>query len=190
MTIDERLAAITHRMEQHRAEIVPFATWLLAQRPHHVVEIGVRWGGTSALWHELATGTVVGVDRPGPDSLAARDAAEVVRTLVERYPRFRYVEGDSHVEPTRETVLAALNHEPIDFLFLDGDHSYEGVTKDWAMYSPLVRPGGVVAFHDIVDSPLIRQAGHGVYRFWRELTGDKREWSVRAAWGGIGAVKA
>ena len=36
----------------------------------------------------------------------------------------------------------------IDFLFLDGDHSYEAVNKDWELYSPLLSIGSIVAFHD------------------------------------------
>jgi hypothetical protein len=38
--------------------------------------------------------------------------------------------------------------DPIDFLFLDGDHSETGVQKDWDDWHPYVIPGGVVAFHD------------------------------------------
>jgi predicted O-methyltransferase YrrM len=37
-----------------------------------------------------------------------------------------------------------------DFLFIDGDHTYQGVKQDFQMYSPLVKKGGIVAFHDIV----------------------------------------
>ncbi|MBR8834058.1 MAG: class I SAM-dependent methyltransferase [Stigonema ocellatum SAG 48.90 = DSM 106950] len=36
----------------------------------------------------------------------------------------------------------------IDFLFIDGDHSYESVKKDWDLYSSLLKPGAIVAFHD------------------------------------------
>jgi len=36
----------------------------------------------------------------------------------------------------------------IDLLFIDGDHSYEACLADWRAYGPLVRKGGVVAFHD------------------------------------------
>jgi len=46
-----------------------------------------------------------------------------------------------------------LNGEPLDFLFIDGDHTYEGVKRDFEMYSPLVRNGGIIAFHDIVKHP-------------------------------------
>ena len=38
--------------------------------------------------------------------------------------------------------------EPIDFLLIDGDHSYEGCLRDWEEWSPFVIRGGVVAFHD------------------------------------------
>jgi predicted O-methyltransferase YrrM len=41
----------------------------------------------------------------------------------------------------------------LDFLFIDGDHTYEGVKQDFEMYTPLVRKGGLVAMHDIVPPP-------------------------------------
>lgn len=37
---------------------------------------------------------------------------------------------------------------PIDFLFIDGDHSYDGCLRDWQDWSRFVVRGGVVAFHD------------------------------------------
>lgn len=37
---------------------------------------------------------------------------------------------------------------PVDFVFVDGDHSYEGLRGDWEAWAPLVAPGGVVALHD------------------------------------------
>jgi predicted O-methyltransferase YrrM len=37
----------------------------------------------------------------------------------------------------------------VDLLFLDGDHSYEACLRDWQLYSQLLRPGSLVAFHDI-----------------------------------------
>jgi hypothetical protein len=36
----------------------------------------------------------------------------------------------------------------IDFLFVDGDHNYEAVKKDWELYSPLLHINSVIAFHD------------------------------------------
>lgn len=36
----------------------------------------------------------------------------------------------------------------IDFLFIDGDHSIEGCDYDFINYSPMVKKGGFIAFHD------------------------------------------
>ncbi|MCS7366302.1 MAG: class I SAM-dependent methyltransferase [archaeon YNP-WB-062] len=55
----------------------------------------------------------------------------------------------------------------MDFLFIDGDHTYEGVKKDFEMYSPLVRGGGIIAFHDIVQHP--PETGCEVSGFWNEI---------------------
>jgi predicted O-methyltransferase YrrM len=43
-------------------------------------------------------------------------------------------------------------HRPIDLLFIDGDHTFDGVKRDWEMYSPLVRSGGMIVFHDIAGN--------------------------------------
>ena len=42
----------------------------------------------------------------------------------------------------------------IDFLHIDGDHTYEGVKLDWELYSPKVRPGGYITVHDTDESVL------------------------------------
>jgi Methyltransferase domain len=39
-------------------------------------------------------------------------------------------------------------NRPIDFLFIDGDHSETGVQQDWDQWHQFVVPGGVVVFHD------------------------------------------
>lgn len=46
------------------------------------------------------------------------------------------------------TIKGKTNNR-IDMLFIDGDHSYEGVKKDWDLYSPLLKSGSIVVFHDI-----------------------------------------
>ena len=46
------------------------------------------------------------------------------------------------------TIEAVGECGPFDFVFIDGDHTYDGVRADWLAYSPLVRSGGLVAFHD------------------------------------------
>jgi predicted O-methyltransferase YrrM len=43
--------------------------------------------------------------------------------------------------------------DPLDFLFIDGDHSEMGVQQDWQMWHRFVVPGGVVVFHDAATFP-------------------------------------
>jgi predicted O-methyltransferase YrrM len=38
--------------------------------------------------------------------------------------------------------------QPVDFLFIDADHSYEGVKMDWSMWFPKVKVNGIIALHD------------------------------------------
>lgn len=51
-----------------------------------------------------------------------------------------------HVELSEQT--AARWSQPLDLVFIDGDHSERGCRLDWDLWSGFVGPGGVVVFHD------------------------------------------
>ncbi len=73
--------------------------------------------------------------------------------LIARREVARRVMG--RVEWVRSTGAEAVNDprlagRSIDFLFIDGDHSYEGIQGDWEAWQPLLQPGAVVGFHDTV----------------------------------------
>lgn len=36
----------------------------------------------------------------------------------------------------------------VDFIFIDGDHSYDGLRGDWEAWSVNTIPGGIIALHD------------------------------------------
>ena len=91
----------------------------------------------------------------------------------------------------------------IDFLFIDGDHSYEGVKKDFEMYSPFVRKGGLIVFHDTNDSQKHRDRNVYVSKFWSELMQNMNskniityqnrqyrvnEFNAHEDWAGIGVL--
>lgn len=49
------------------------------------------------------------------------------------------------------------NRPPTDFVFIDGDHSWKGISEDWGAWGDLVGPKGVIALHDsrsTVEHPL------------------------------------
>ena len=61
--------------------------------------------------------------------------------------------------------------QKIDLLFIDADHSYKGVSSDWINWSPFVRKGGIIAFHDYY---VHSKGGHpGVRKFIDESIVDR-----------------
>jgi predicted O-methyltransferase YrrM len=66
-----------------------------------------------------------------------------------------------------DKVKAALSGQELSYLFIDGDHTYEGVKQDFELYGPLVRKGGVIALHDITEHPAA--SGCDVARFWNQV---------------------
>jgi predicted O-methyltransferase YrrM len=44
------------------------------------------------------------------------------------------------------------SHIPLDldFAFIDGDHSWNGISTDWQIVSSRLKPGGVVCLHDTI----------------------------------------
>jgi len=78
-----------------------------------------------------------------------------------------FIRKNSHEQNTLQEVKGILNNDKIDFLYIDGDHTYEGVKSDFKMYSDFVADGGIVAFHDIIPSPSDNRIE--VNEFWNEL---------------------
>jgi predicted O-methyltransferase YrrM len=106
--------------------------------------------------------------------------------------------GNSHDGETLEAVKRSLQGNPIDVLFIDGDHTYEGVRADFATYSQLVSPGGLVGLHDIVPEdgqqfPGVRVQAGGVPGYWNELRQSHEHLEFVEDWNqgafGIGAIR-
>ncbi|HET7875196.1 MAG TPA: class I SAM-dependent methyltransferase [Methylomirabilota bacterium] len=115
-----------------------------------LVEIGVMHGVTTALLRSVMDprGTITGVD-PHP--------AGRLGVSFERLIALREIGRPRH---GRAVLLRTLSHEaaarwrePIDFLFIDGDHSWQGIERDWLGWSRFLVPGGIVALHDSRSVP-------------------------------------
>lgn len=152
-----------------------------------VLEIGTAHGGTLfALTHAAGDDAIlVSVDLPREGYRRTR--APLYRSFARERQQVRLVRADSHRTETVEAVRSALDARPVDFLLIDGDHSYDGVRRDYELYTPLVREGGLIAFHDIVEGA--PENVGGVPRFWREvraLAADTEELVEDPAQGGLG----
>jgi predicted O-methyltransferase YrrM len=67
--------------------------------------------------------------------------------------------SNGRIEWLRETGVGAANRlretgQNIEFVFIDGDHSYDGLKGDWENWKSLVLPGGVIALHDSRSTPI------------------------------------
>jgi predicted O-methyltransferase YrrM len=157
---------------QRRDELLRLLQIIRSIDPVRICEIGTASGGTLCALARLARSdaTLVTVDR---------QFSTERRAAFPRFARDRQdivcVEGDSHLEATRQRLCERLNGASLDLLFIDGDHSYEGVRQDFQMYGPLVRDGGLIVFHDIVPDFKQRYGEStpastgGVPQFWAEL---------------------
>ena len=59
---------------------------------------------------------------------------------------------------------AAEDFEPqsLDWVYIDGLHSFDGVWSDLTLYAPLIHPGGFIAGHDYNNGALYSKMGFGV----------------------------
>lgn len=57
----------------------------------------------------------------------------------------------------------------VDFVFIDGDHSREGIAADWDAWSGGVSPGGIIALHDSASCPQRNIDDAGSVRFTQEV---------------------
>lgn len=185
---------------QKKGELRPFISRLRRETLGTIVEVGTYRGGTLWLWCQLAEpdALIVSVDLPGGEFGGGYDnvQAEHIQSYARSQQELVLIRGDSHLPETRDAVTAALAGRPIDFLFIDADHTYEGVRKDYELYAPLVRGGGVIAFHDILPHTMDENCKVDV--FWEELKrqgmNEFEEFVDRdtahggRVWGGIGAL--
>jgi len=160
------------RSNQKPSEIERLLKEIQNLTPATICEIGAAGGGTFALFASVAAprARLLSIDICYPQS-----RSRIYQLLAQPATRVTCLEGDSHEIETLERVKRWLGHASFDFLFIDGDHTYEGVKQDYEMYAPLVRDGGIIALHDIVPDFRTR---HGIEtrsnvgevpRFWREL---------------------
>jgi predicted O-methyltransferase YrrM len=156
---------------QQPAEFVRLLTLVRSCDAVRLCEIGTASGGMLCSLARAARrdATLVAVDcEYSPERKAA-------------FPRFRRdrqrivcIEGSSQSPATHTQVRQTIGGD-LDVLLIDGDHSYEGVRRDFDLYTPLVRPGGLIILHDIVQDRGQRfgeattASTGGVPRFWNEV---------------------
>lgn len=142
-----------------------------ALNPTRVLELGTARGGSLYLWTQAATddATIVSVDLPGGEFGGGYSEARVplYQAFTRANQKMTLLRTDSQKPETVDQVKTIFGNNPVDFAFIDADHRYEGVKKDYLLYSPLVRPGGLIGFHDIYHDR--ENVGIEVFHLWNQL---------------------
>lgn len=120
-----------------------------------VVEIG-SWKGRSTycLASGLKSGRIVAIDpfdasgEVGSQELYGKECGQL--PLVEQFKQNLQQHGLLHKIEIRQGYSQehAGAVDNVDFLFIDGDHSREGCDRDFQLFSPKVKRGGLLGFHD------------------------------------------
>lgn len=191
-SVDIAAEAIRYAAIQKVSELAGACALLLEQRPRVIVEVGSFRGGTLRAWARCAM----------PDALIVTVDSHEYPTGNTRYlkelalgsQRVEQIIGDSTDPETIKRVWGFLDErgERADYLFIDGDHRLEVVSADHRNYAPMVRPGGLVGFHDITARHTSPAPEHqiDVPELWPKVRGD-RYWEFVSVldeehWGGIG----
>ena len=162
------------RSPQHRHEL----HWLIAQvnkiNPKVIVEIGVERGGTTSLWRRVFDyELMIGIDTHDNKQEIKFDGI-----------KNKFILGNSALSGTKGKLRKDLGGRKIDFLFIDGDHSYELAKEDFINYSQFVRKDGLIGFHDITSGDSLILGGPG--KLFYELEGKKEKIFVELGmWTGV-----
>lgn len=163
-------------MSQKRSEIRNLAEAVKAINPKVIVEIGTRKGGTLFTWCRYTKAElIISIDLP--NGIHGGGYPERKQSLYQFFlsdfsnRKMLLIQDNSHDESTLKKITTILGDTKIDFLFIDGDHTYSGVKMDFDMYAPLVRKDGIIAFHDIIPNTTSHEDAETIEvpKFWNEL---------------------
>jgi predicted O-methyltransferase YrrM len=146
--------------------------WMESVAKGNILEIGVRTGISTAAF-------LLGIEQNG-GHLYSVDINPGCEGSIGSHPQWTFLSGDS------KNVGWLLSKIPakLDVLFIDGDHSYEGVKSDLDNYGHLVSPGGRIILHDVLSGydPGVRKA------FDEYIESTKYSAEIYASWVGLGEI--
>lgn len=180
---------------QVKEEILVLLNMLREQKVQAMLEIGTANGGTLYLFSQMigSNAKIISLDLPSGRFGGGYESFKIpfFTNFAQDNQHIFLIRTDSHAPSSYAKVKTILNGQPLDFLFIDGDHTYEGVKKDFEMYSPFVRSGGLIALHDICKHP--SETGCEVHKFWNELRNGYSHQEIiydkKQNWAGIGILQ-
>lgn len=177
--INKKIIDITWPASQKKYELLMIQSFLKNYKTKKILEIGSYKGGSTMLWAQMVkpyNGKVYSCDLTF-DSGGFYYTDENNKTFSYRRQVYNDTEyekyivelpGDSHDLNHIEKIKGVVGND-VDLLFIDGDHSYNGVKQDFENFYSLVKENGYIIFHDIQDTEIHRDQGCEVSEFWNEI---------------------
>lgn len=162
-----------------------------------ICEIGV-WKGKSSYIFASAIKKLGGIlyaidpfngegDKSSADTYQ-QEISKLDMTLLENFKKtmakYNLLEFIKVISETSEEAFNKFPEQKIDLLFIDGNHDYESVKKDYDLWSPLVPSGGIIILHDV-------EANHvdGPKRMFNEQLLNNNQWKDVCIIGEMGIAK-
>ena len=147
--------------------------------PRHVIEIGINTGRTA----KAILANVPGIERyTGVDVMPGYVPEKAVQRhevpadpgdLVKDDERFELV-----LRPRGSLDLTPQDLPPTDAVFIDGDHGRAAVEHDSALARSIVRPGGIIVWHDVHDLGTVdvKEVVESLHRDGRDIVHVEGTW--------------
>lgn len=118
-------------------------------KPSIILEVGIEMGGTMKIWEQLLSqngkgkeNILIGIDI-SPNLQWDIKNSDITTELII---------GNSHDVGTLKKVKNILSNRPLDFIYIDGEHTPEAARKDFVMYGNLIKKDtGAIGLHDVKD---------------------------------------
>lgn len=123
----------------------------------YALEIGSNYGGTTVGFCNIFD-NVITIDIKYHENFDK---------LKQKFPNYNYLISDSKSNDT-VNFIKSLGIK-FDFIFIDGDHSYDGVKNDYEKYKQFLSSDGHIGFHDTVSSEHNKKHNICVDVFWNEI---------------------
>lgn len=136
--------------------------WLAAQATRHklIVEIGSYKGRSTRALGDNTTGVVIAIDHWLGEAhldMSAEQRAKLYDTfysnLADLIEAKKVIPLKLDHKETKPNLNVKLDFRP-DFVFIDGDHSYESVKHDIQVWLEEVQSGGIICGHDAAHPPV------------------------------------
>lgn len=137
---------------QYPNQFSKYLCLLRQQKIQSYIEIGCRWGGTFVLTNEYLKMF---------NTVNKSVAVDIIDSPVLDYCLTNYETQFIKKNSQSKEFVTYMKNNYFDLIFIDGDHSYDGVKNDYEISK---HSGKIFVFHDIVNDVC-----PGVVYFWNEL---------------------